>query len=276
MCQCGRSCPQNSCKVPCKRSCRNVFEAILSPQQEVTFTQSYACGYIKAVLSFNVLVISGYFEKLRGKYNLTIGSRIQIGYAGRNGDVIFALNPSVCPDLKSGHFNPSMNTFNLSDDQVRLLKDRQLYVNIYTDVFPGGELRGQLLPRSPRYFIVNLSGLNEVPLVNTTGTGILLGELKNSNLTISGSIQGLGSSMVLTVSPTINIGSNGMNGPPVFVITVIPDLIPNTAGVVPASRNVFALTCSQEDALFANMLYVNVITMNQPSGEIRGQFFPLK
>jgi len=269
-CNCNKC--QNKCYNPCGTKCVEVFEAILSPEQEVAFTESYGNGYIKAVLTDNCLVISGYFENLRGKYDCDVGTHIHNALAGTNGDIVFTLDPSVCPTKKSGFFNPSCNTFSLSEDQIRQLKDRKYYINIHSDIFPAGELRGQLLPKSHKYYVIRLSGLNEVPPVTTAGNGIFVGELNQRNLTVSGSFGDLGS--VLIVGSGINQGAVGATGPQQFVLGIDEDL-DQLGGDVEAQRNVYALTCKQEAALKSNNFYANITTTGQPTGEIRGQFLPL-
>lgn len=58
---------------------------------------------------------------------------------GENASVIFEITP-VPGSPKNGSVGP------LSQKQIRDLKKGLLYINIHTEAFPGGEIRGQVLP----------------------------------------------------------------------------------------------------------------------------------
>lgn len=264
-------CNCDKCQKKCKKDCKHVFEAILTPEQEVAFTESHSCGYIKAFLHKNCLSISGYFEKLRGKYDSNIGSHIHLGLAGEEGEIVFNLEASLCPSKKSGFYNPSSNKFYLTDSQIRALQDRRYYINIHTEVFPNGELRGQLLPKSQKYFVIRLSGLNIIPPMTTTGQGILVAELHYKNLVVSGSFRNLGTNLI---NATINQGYAGTTGPVLYTLGTNPPS-DATSGTLEYSRNFYSLSCDEVEALKCDRLYAVFNTLRQPAGEIRGQFLNL-
>ncbi len=248
-----------------KKVCRDVFEAILTGEQEVAFTETYAKGYIKVILKDDCLAVSGYFENLRGCYDSDIGSSINIEYAGRNGATgSFQLTPDVCPSQKSGCYKEACNKFLLTEEQIRLLLDRQMYINIPSTIFPDGELRGQILPRSYKYYIARLSGLNEIPPNMSTGSGILLGELKHRKLVVSGGYAGLTD----VTGVNIHCGARGETGAVLFPLGVEDEIIK-------AERNTYTLSCKDEEKLKCNEFYVNITTNAFPEGEIRSQFYIL-
>lgn len=254
-----------------KKVCRDVFEAVLTGEQEVTFTETYAKGYLKVVLKDDCLFVSGYFENLRGCYDPEIGSHIHLGYAGQDGEILFDLTPDLCPSQKSGCFKAECNKFMLTQDQIRQLLDRQMYVNIHTTIFPDGELRGQILPRSYKYYIARLSGVNEVPPITVPGRGILLGELKRRKFVVSGSFGDLSGT---ETGANIHCGVRGATGPVAFPLGV-EDPQGSEPGVVKAERNTYTLSCADEDKLKCNEFYVNITTDAYPTGEIRSQFYIL-
>ncbi|HBX66730.1 MAG TPA: hypothetical protein DEG32_11440, partial [Balneolaceae bacterium] len=68
----------------------------------------------------------------------------------------------------------------------------------------------------------------------------------------------------------LHVGHSGQNGG--VAISLTADL--NTelmAGTYSAESNTYTLTTEQKEALFARNMYVNVHSIGNPSGEIRGQ-----
>jgi hypothetical protein len=65
------------------------------------------------------------------------------GGPGVNAPVLFPF--SGVPAATSGSFN---GTFAINATQVGYLNSDQLYVNIHTQTFPGGEIRGQIVPEA--------------------------------------------------------------------------------------------------------------------------------
>lgn len=264
--------------VSCKKCTRvEKFEAILTGKQQVPPNESSGFGKITVVLVKNKLKLSGYFKCLESKYDESVGSHIHFEYAGRNGAVVFSLTPELECDRLSGYYSECDNTFELTDEQVRALKDREYYVNIHTEDLAAGELRGQLLPDSHRYFLANLNGDNQVPPVVTVAAGTLVFELDNYNLTVSGSFDDLSSPLfpIAGSAAHIHFGLAGTSGPVVFPLYIEAD-VDTLGGVVQAERNVYALTTEQVKSLKDKEYYINVHTDDNQGGEIRGQICKLK
>jgi len=260
-----------------KKKCVEKFEVILTGKQEVPVNESNGFGRLLVVLVDDKLKLSGYFQCLETEYDETVGSHIHLGYAGANGAIVFDLTPELDCDKLGGCYNECDNTFELTAAQISDLKDRRLYVNIHTVGSAAGELRGQILPDSYRYYLANLSGDNEVPPVTTTAFGNLVFELNRHNLTVSGSFDDL-SSPLFPVDGTpahIHFGPALTNGPVVFPLHVEADM-DNLGNIVPAERNVFSLTCEQIETLKDKDYYVNVHTDDNQDGELRAQICKLK
>ena len=78
------------------------------------------------------------FECLEGA---TTSGHIHFGKAGENGPVVFDL------DLPVGYHElcDVYRKFNLSDEQVKLFLENKYYINIHTDRYEDGEIRGQII-----------------------------------------------------------------------------------------------------------------------------------
>jgi subtilisin family serine protease len=70
-----------------------------------------------------------------------VGSHLHRGAAGANGPVAVALLPAGA--YAAGTYT---GTVTLSASDVTLLQSGGLYANFHTDAFPGGEIRGQVVP----------------------------------------------------------------------------------------------------------------------------------
>ena len=146
----------------------------------------------------------------------------------------------------------------------------------------------------PMTFVGNLSGANEVPPVNTPGTGLATVILDPTAQTIQVNVtfSGLTSNDVAAhIHCCAPLGTNA------GVATTVPAFLGFPLGVTSGSYSsaVFDLTQptiynpafvtmqgglpAAEAALIAGiqtgMTYLNIHTMNNPGGEIRGQLFPI-
>lgn len=94
------------------------------------------------VLSYDTAVkslsLSGTFTNLVG---LATAAHVHQAPAGANGPVVFSLSPSV--GVGWGTFGAS--ALLTPADEAALLSGG-LYVNVHSTQFPGGEIRGQILP----------------------------------------------------------------------------------------------------------------------------------
>lgn len=109
---------------------------------------------------------------------------------------------------------------------------------------------------------VKLSGAQEVPPVNVTGSGSGSFRLADDG-TITGSVSTEG---VAGTAAHIHLGARGRNGP-----VIVPLGKKGDTYSVPAGRK---LTAAQINAWKAGELYVNVHTARHKGGEVRGQIQP--
>jgi hypothetical protein len=109
---------------------------------------------------------------------------------------------------------------------------------------------------------VNLTGAEEVPPVQTSGSGS--GSIRVAeDGTVSGSVTTKG---VPGTMAHIHQGAKGQNGPVIVPLTKNGDTYS-----VPAGRK---LTSAQLEAFKKGQLYVNVHTAKNKGGEVRGQLQP--
>jgi len=246
---------------------QTVFETTLSGSNEVPTVTTSANGNITATLNGNELTVEGSFEGLSSTY---AASHLHAGMAGEAGGVLFALNATVDVDGMGGTYTTANNTFTLSSGQVDTLKARGIYVNIHSETYGAGELRGQLAPQADVVFRTNVSGAQEVPVAKTMASGALILELNGDSLFVSGSFNGLSSNYAASHLHTAMAGSAG--GVAVTLnATVAAD---NKSGVYLAADNSFELTSDQKAALMDRGVYVNIHSENFASGELRGQVTP--
>jgi hypothetical protein len=114
------------------------YKARLAPVPiDVTMQATVAgIGSARGDVSGNVLTISGTFERLRSPATV---ARLHKGAKGIAGPVLFDLTVSKATE------GTVTGTIELSAAQLRDLKEGRLYIQIYSEKAPDGNLRGWLL-----------------------------------------------------------------------------------------------------------------------------------
>lgn len=231
------------------------FAASLSGAAEVPPNTSAAQGAGSFALSAdNTLVYDISFTGMNER--TTNSAHIHQGALGVAGSVVFPLPAGIS---KRGNIA-------LTDEQVTQLRSNQYYVNIHSDIFPGGEIRGQIFPASNCFTSV-LSGRNEIPQNPSTASGMGLFWLTNP-LSGTETINSLHYTIHATgiVSPTsqhVHRGGALIAGNVVFAL--------------PAGDYKFgseAINTADLALLRGGMLYANLHSQSYPGGEIRGQLIP--
>lgn len=111
----------------------NEVPPVTSTQGRGTLLATYRCGK---------LAISGFFNNLSG---LAVAAHIHQAPVNENGPVIFNLNVVPFPP-NGGLLIREDNSFELTKDQRKALKNSGLYVNVHTQLNSSGEIRGQIVP----------------------------------------------------------------------------------------------------------------------------------
>ena len=134
------------------------FAANLSSLNEVPAVLSSGYGNVAVSLDGNEVVVTGSFSNLISDVatNIRGGAHIHVAPAGQNGPIVIELSPTIAEDGRGGTFNEADNTFDLSTltfpeghdaNSVRqAITNGNAYVNVHTEAYGSGEIRGQLLP----------------------------------------------------------------------------------------------------------------------------------
>lgn len=227
--------------------------AVLTGVQETPAVATSATGYGEVVVDPATLTISG-------GVNFTgvtaTAAHIHTGAAGVSGAPLVTLtvdNATHSATVPAGTM--------LTQSQVDELLAGNMYINIHSATYPGGEIRGQI-----GRLVLNamLNGAQETPAVTTTATGTGMVVVDPLTLAISGGITFSG---VVATAAHIHTGAVGAGGAVAVPLTLGAD-----AATVPATTT---LSQQQYDDLLAGRLYFNVHSMTYAGGEIRGQIGPV-
>lgn len=259
---------------PAFAAVERVFDGLLLGDNEVLPVVTPASGTATGVLRADGMVtVSGSFSALESTL-FDVGdfgpAHVHEGVAGTNGGVVFMLDVAANDAMTAGRFGASEMFTALQVDDLLM---GGFYVNVHTQVNQGGEVRGQLFPTNVEVSTV-LTGGAEVPPVITAASGEATATSSGFTLSLVGTFTGLQSDLQ-NVSPElgpahIHGADVDANGPVVFAL-----------GVSTADQRAGTLTLTdaelseQQRADFvAGFFYVNVHTVGNPAGEIRGQLEP--
>lgn len=244
--------------------------------QEVLPVGTGATGNVVASLDGVTLTVSGSFSGLGSDLH-EVGDPPSAGHVhlaapGANGPIVFNLTVTPTGDGRSGTFE---GTSELDAAAAAAFAAGQLYANIHTENYPGGEIRGQLADIEETAFDelyeIALTGDEEVPPVDTTATGVASISLKLdvSEVTVNGSFRGLSSTLMETSGSAAHVheGALGVAGGILFNVTVAPEP-GDLSGTMAIAHT---LTPDELTSYQSGLLYLNVHTEDNPTGEIRGQ-----
>lgn len=221
-----------------------VFSNIdLSGLEEVPANNSAATGIFNALYDKSSKELS-YTVSLEGI--TATAMHLHNGVVGVNGDVVAEITGTG-------------GTATLTVDQETDLLEGNLYLNVHSEEFPAGELRGQVVTDEKVVFSNALSGDNEVPASGSAATGTFYGEYDNVSKTLSYTIVYEG------VTPTamhFHKAAAGENGDVEVAVEG-----PYSSGMVGS----VTLTDTQEADLLEGLWYLNVHSEDHPAGETRAQ-----
>ncbi|MEQ1745669.1 MAG: CHRD domain-containing protein [Saprospiraceae bacterium] len=232
-----------------------MFAAHLNGAQEVPAVTTSGEGLITVLIGADrkTMQIQGVVSNLSGPVT---AAHLHAGLPGVSGGVVLDLNA-----IRTG--NKFAGEVGVSPTLLRQLLTTGIYVNVHTAMNPSGEIRGQLIPETDLHFGCVLTGLNEVPQVITTATGmggvqITLGHNKVQYRFVVNGLSGA------ITAAHIHEGAIGAAGPVVAGLGFSGNTL---IGELPTS----SLPADFVTKLLAGAYYVNVHTAANPGGEVRGQ-----
>jgi hypothetical protein len=251
---------------------------VLSGAQEVPAVVTTGSGSGTVTVSADRSRID-FTVNFAGLSSATTLAHIHIGQPGVSGPPIvdLALVPFTSPLIgvaTAANFvaQPAQGINSFADAVTAILAGNT-YINIHTLNNPTGEIRGAL---GPARFTATLTGDQEAPPVVTAGTGTASFVFNNLQTAIDFDVAFAGLSSATTLAH-IHIGAVGVSGPPIVDLALVPFTSPLT-GVATAAANFVAQPAQgintfndAVNAMMAGNTYVNVHTVNNPTGEIRGQ-----
>ncbi|MEX0822522.1 MAG: CHRD domain-containing protein [Rhodothermales bacterium] len=185
--------------------------------------------------------------------------------AGEDGGVVRGIMDEFEGNTSSGIWT-SDDDQALSEELVRDLLAGNVYVNIHTDAYPAGEIRGQVLLRDGAELTAHLTSDQEPGDVTSEATGSAALSLTDEGLSYRITVNGLTGPITGAHFHEARIGSNG------GVVHGITDAFDGgTASGIWTSSDDQPLTAERIESLLKGELYLNVHTEANSGGEIRGQ-----
>jgi len=224
--------------------------ATLTPTQEVVETASLATGSGTLAMNSSSGAIAG---SVTTAGVTATAAHIHVGAAGVNGAIIVGL---VADPATPGKWNVPAGATLIKEQQDAFIAGN-LYFNVHSAAFPGGEIRGQI---GREVALARLSGVQEVEQNTSGGFGLgvisLDPDTKMADVTLT-------FADVLPTAAHIHTAVIGANGPITF------PLGSPTANKYALSK--VAFTDAQIADFRAKRLYFNLHSATLPAGEIRGQ-----
>ncbi len=164
------------------------------------------------------------------------GAHLHLGLVGQNGPVKVALNPTMSEDGLTGTFLRSGNALVLPADVVDPLAKHNIYVNIHSAVYPGGEIRGQVVSLASNAYFSYVSDNEPTATPNAAASMRMIVEkiFGEDAIAISGSYAGYGETELEGLTPYLLLRNVRVQGSGLQV-TSLPEFrdADNTGGTIP-------------------------------------------
>jgi hypothetical protein len=225
-----------------------IYSAILNPRQQVPPVSSTAMGGGQFIINTDDNEVA-YWISFGGLSSAETEAHVHSGAAGTNGSPSVTLVPE----------NPKIGVWYFDEAQEAALLAGQTYVDIHSDNFPDGELRGQIVP-----FNALLGANQESPVNPSPGSGWAIATVDTALNQISYRIFYEGLTGAVTQSHFHGNANYGTNAGVKVGITAAASPMIGTVSYAAAD----------EAAMLTGRWYINLHTAANPGGEIRGQFVP--
>ncbi len=231
------------------------FEVMLSGKQEVPMSGSEQTATATVELDETL-------KQIRATLDVSdvegfAAAHIHQGAIGQNGDVAFAFT-----EASDGSYE--VEATSVTDAQIADFLAGQWYINVHTEAFENGELRGQIVDDNTSIITFKLSGSQEVPAVSTDAMGYGYATYNSSSTELV--LRAVTMNAENATAAHIHTGRVGTNGD-VFV-GLVQDTEDMNTWTTPEDTMIDADTL---EVLLSGGHYVNVHTPDVESGELRGQ-----
>lgn len=246
------------------------FEVQLAGENQVPPVASPAMGTMEVTLDENnVLTVDGAFSDLSSPLIDVQGSsaHIHVGSLDEGGPIVFLVNVDADGNDRGGTFTL---TETLSADQVRVFEAGDYFLNIHTEAYPDGELRGQLTEEAPEYadldetWGVELTPEAQPHEVESDGMGWAWAILRDDDsFMLSGALNNIEGRVT-----EVQLMRGEDEGPGTIIATLESE--EHDDGGYRFWYNA-ELNEDQINDLKDGMYFINVYTTDEPLGELRGR-----
>lgn len=237
---------------------RILFTTDLNGQQETPSVNTEARGIATVFLSEDrtTMSVHAVFSGLSGPIT---GCHFHTGAEAVAGPILIGLTDKIFGNRLRGDIPVT------SEFLSKALKN-EVYLNVHTAANPGGEIRGQLTLMNDNLYAAALNGLNEVPPVTTTATGLFKMNYPPGYFFFRyiGETNGLSGPIT---NAHIHDGVEGVAGPVVTGLNFSSDRLVGEVSLT----DVLSTFPNFLQKLDEGALYVNAHTAANPGGEVRGQ-----
>jgi hypothetical protein len=249
------------------------FSIRLDSGQETPPNPTLGLGTASATLTSSGLRLDLTASGLTGPIT---AAHLHDGPLGFPGPVVRDIMPDFTSPTTAQVLWRSDDVMAMTPGLVKELLNNNIYVNLHTAAFPGGEIRGQLILDTPApspmaTYTADLTGMQEEPPVGTLGLGTGSFQLTPGGLTFRVTVDGLAGAIT---AAHFHSGAIGVPGPVVRAIVAGEFLGSNTFAGAWTPLDPSPFTAAMMTELFKGNIYFNVHTTVFPGGEIRGQLLP--
>jgi len=172
----------------------DVFDAMLYGDQQNSPVLTDGVGGIMVVIDDqDMMTVTGSFSLDSDLAPIGgTGVHLHFGFHGQNGGIALVLNPTMDGSNRDWVLEASNNTFPVVDSLVDAMFERRIYINVHSEEFPSGEIRGQLVGFNNNVYFSYVSYDNPTPFPIAQSVMRVMAEkvLLEDSLTTSGSYSG--------------------------------------------------------------------------------------
>ncbi len=246
-----------------------VHDARIDVAQEIPAPMN-ASGNGLAIVALNYTMDTLFYHvQVEGLTGAIAGAHFHEGELGATGGVLIDLTGDVEGNTITGFVTDAA----LSNANIVKFLSGGIYINIHTDMNPSGEIRGQVYKLAREGYVYNLEGAQEVPPVTTSayGSGMASIDRDQTNVHFMLAYNDLSGPQTMA---HFHMGAAGTTGEVIFDLGLYFTQVNNYDAAFGYWSNddpTDPFMPSDAMAFRNEMAYVNIHSMANMSGELRGQ-----